>query len=161
MVADHGIVNAQNPRPCIQAASLAGVVRIGLPAPIGDTETEIAPGGALLRFTRGRVIDQPIAFDDVQPRRVGRAVHVHHRERSELHADGVDDQRVAFIMADGIAIPGWRHVIRMGRVEADMADFIAIGIENGDAVGSWNSWMPIFQNMKGTPPGQHWLEGVG
>jgi hypothetical protein len=38
------------------------------------------------------------------------------------NANGVDDQRIAFVMADGIAMPGWPHLRRMRLIHAHAAD---------------------------------------
>ena len=51
------------------------------------------------------VVDEAVAFDHVQLLAERRAVHVEHRVAVDLYADGIDHQRVAFIAADGIAVP--------------------------------------------------------
>src|SRR5215467_10173305 len=61
-----------------------------------------------------------------------RAVPIDHGKRSDLDPNGVDDQRVAFIMADRISIPGWRHIRRMRLVQAHLAELMIKGIKNGD-----------------------------
>src|ERR1700680_2760462 len=64
---------------------------------------------------------------------VRRAVHVEHGERAYLDPHGVDHQGIAFVMGDGISVPGWRHEHRM-RPHTDVADFVAFGIEDRDLV---------------------------
>jgi hypothetical protein len=46
---------------------------------------------------------------------------IDHRERPRLLADRVDHQRVALIMAYGLALPSGRQMIRMGHVHAHVA----------------------------------------
>jgi hypothetical protein len=45
---------------------------------------------------------------------------------------GVDHQCVAFVMADGIPIPGRRHARRLRLIHAHVADFMIVGIQQGD-----------------------------
>src|SRR5258706_12761846 len=61
-------------------------------------------------FQLGAVLDQPPAFRDVQLSRMRRAVIV--EEGLVVEADGVDDERVALVMADRISVPGG---FRIGR----------------------------------------------
>ena len=52
----------------------------------------------------------------------------------DLDADGVDDQRVAFVVPDRVAVPGRRHLRGMGVVEAHAAHFIAVAVDDRDPV---------------------------
>lgn len=65
---------------------------------------------------------------------MSRAVHVEHRKRADLDADGIDDQHVAFVMADRIPVPGRRDHRGMRLVHADMAHFMIVRIEDLDLV---------------------------
>jgi hypothetical protein len=65
---------------------------------------------------------------------VNKAGDVAPRGAPDFDTYGVDHQCVAFIMPDGIPIPGRRHVRRMRLVHAHMTDFMIIGIQNGDLV---------------------------
>jgi hypothetical protein len=71
----------------------------------------------------------------------------------DLDADGVDHQRVALVMADGIPIPRRRYLRRMRLVHAHVADFMI------ERIGS--ICIPIVRKTNGTPPGQHWVLGIG
>ncbi len=62
------------------------------------------------------------------------AVQIDHGERPDLDPHGVDHQGIAFVMANGISIPGWCHVHGMRLIHAHAADFISIGIEDRDLV---------------------------
>ncbi len=62
------------------------------------------------------------------------AVHVDHGKRPPLDPDGVDHQRIAFIMADGIPIPGRRHLRRMGLVQPHLTKFMIAQVEEQDFV---------------------------
>src|SRR5262249_52293944 len=57
----------------------------------------------------GLVIDKAVALDHMHGRALGRAVRVSHGDTADLDADGVDDQRVAFIVTNGVARPSRRH----------------------------------------------------
>ena len=59
----------------------------------------------------------------------GRAVKVHHGKRSDLDSHRIDHQRIAFVMADGIPIPGRRHLRRMRLVHAHIADLMIVDVE--------------------------------
>jgi hypothetical protein len=58
---------------------------------------------------------------------VRRAKQVDHGKRTiGPNADGVDHQRVAFVMADGIAMPRWPHLRRMRLIHAHASDFMIL-----------------------------------
>jgi hypothetical protein len=63
----------------------------------------------LYRYRRRLIVKQPIAFYHMQRLGERRAEPVDHGKWADFHAGGVDHQRIAFIMADGIAIPASRH----------------------------------------------------
>src|SRR5580692_10089417 len=65
---------------------------------------------------------------------VGRAEPVEHRKPSDLDAYGIYNQLVPFIMADGIPIPGRRHLCRMRRVHAHLTELMIEGVKEGDFV---------------------------
>ena len=67
------------------------------------------------------------------------------RERGRPDSHRVDHQRVAFVMADGIAMPGRRHMRRMGGVQAHHARFIIVGIEDRDPV-------PLLEHLHADVP---------
>jgi hypothetical protein len=68
------------------------------------------------------VIAQPIALDDVQLVAIGRTEQVDHPIIAVgLDGDGLDHQRVALVMADGISVPGGLHRRRMGRFTKKIA----------------------------------------
>jgi hypothetical protein len=85
-------------------------------------------------FFGGLGIKQPIAFDDVESFRVRCAVPVDHGIPSDLDAHGIDDQRVAFIVPHGIAVPGRLHLCRMRLVHAHLAELMIVGIQDKDLV---------------------------
>ena len=61
---------------------------------------------------------------------IRRAEQVDHGKRPICpDADRVNHQRIAFIMADRIAVPRRRHLRRVRRIEADLTDFMIL-IEN-------------------------------
>ena len=71
----------------------------------------------------------------VQSPAVGRAEPIDHGIRSvgpDPHR--VYHQRVAFVTANSIPIPGWCHLRRMRLVHPHAADFIRVGIEDRDLV---------------------------
>src|SRR5258708_30179805 len=80
---------------------LAHMVRV--PDPLGEL---IFLCVSFQPLFRGFVIKQPISFDHVQSLCVWRAIPVDHGKRPDLDPDGVYYQRVAFIAAHGIAVPG-------------------------------------------------------
>src|SRR5258707_5880974 len=94
-------------------------------------------------FLCGFVIDEPISFDYVQSLRVRRAVPVHRGKGSDLDPHGVYDQRVAFVMTHGFAIPGRRHLGRMRLVQTHVTNLMIVVIEDDDLVG-------LLQDLNGT-----------
>src|SRR5882672_1317043 len=60
---------------------------------------------ARLRLFGGVVVDETITLDHVEAVRVRSTETVDAAELSRLDTDGIDDQRVALVMADGIAVP--------------------------------------------------------
>src|SRR5258708_1633029 len=73
-------------------------------------------------FVRGFVMQQPMSFDDVQSRGLRRAEPVDHGKGPDFDPHRVYDQRVAFVMADGIPIPRRGYLRRMLRIHAHVAD---------------------------------------
>src|SRR5262249_32145872 len=63
-----------------------------------------------------------------------RAVPIDHGKRSDLDPNGVDDQGAAFVMANRISIPGWRHIRRMRLVQAHLAELMIKRIKDRDFV---------------------------
>ena len=55
---------------------------------------------------------------------------VNHGEGADLHADSVNHQCVAFIMADGITKPGRSYLPRMGLVETHLTHLMIKDIED-------------------------------
>src|SRR6267154_1781195 len=99
-------------------------------------DADILFSGPFDGLFRSFVIKQPITFHHVQSFGVWRAVHVDHGKRPAcLDAHGVYYQRVAFIMAHGIPIPRGRHLRRMRLVHAHAADFMILGVQDGDLMG--------------------------
>src|SRR5215470_17312517 len=64
----------------------------------------------------------------------GRAVAVDDGIRPRLHPDSVDDQRIALVMADGIALPRWLESLRVRHMQAHMAHDFAIHIDERDLI---------------------------
>src|SRR5882672_5779348 len=64
------------------------------------------------------VVDQAETFDDMDLGRVWRAVIVD--ESPVVQPNRVDDQRVAFIMADRLPVPAWCNIRRMRHIHIDM-----------------------------------------
>jgi hypothetical protein len=81
-------------------------------------------GGAVARFGNrlfggcfsGIVINQTVTLHEMQGGAVRCAVKVDHGKRSNLEAYRVHDQRIAFIVSDGIARPTGGHLCRMLRI---------------------------------------------
>jgi len=87
----------------LQLQVLAPVIVVGRRTCIGAGRgPQILPCVPFQSFFRSFVIEQAIAFDHMQSLGIGRPVKVDHRERPNFDSDGVDHQRVAFIVADGI-----------------------------------------------------------
>src|SRR5260370_109159 len=83
--------------------------------------------GALPCTFRGFVIDQPIAFHHVQLFGVRRAEQINHGIRPVgLDPHRVDDQRVAFVMADRVPVPRRRQLRGMRLVHPHIADFMIL-----------------------------------
>ncbi len=61
-------------------------------------------------FHRGLIVKQPVTLHQVESLGVRRAVPVEHGKWADLDPHGVYHQLVAFIVTDGIAIPGWRYL---------------------------------------------------
>ena len=59
---------------------------------------------------------------------------VDHGKRTDLLPDSVDDQRVTFVMTDGIARPGRPDLRRMRLVQAHVSDFVIEDIEKRDHI---------------------------
>jgi hypothetical protein len=57
-----------------------------------------------VRFQHLAVLDQVVELDDVKLFGVRRGKSVH--PRPVVESDRIDDERIAFIMTDGFAIPG-------------------------------------------------------
>ena len=72
-----------------------------------------------------------------------RAIPVHRGKGADLDPHGVYDQRVAFVMTHGIAIPGRRHLSRMRLVQAHVTNLMIVVIEDDDLVG-------LLQDLDGT-----------
>jgi hypothetical protein len=53
---------------------------------------------------------------------------------ADFDSDRVDDQRVALVMTDGIPVGGRRHVRRMSRIHANLAEFMIVIVKDGDLV---------------------------
>ncbi len=64
----------------------------------------------------GFVIDQAIALHDMQSFAIGASGRIDDGDRPHLDADGIDNQRIALVMADGIPVPNRRHARRVGPV---------------------------------------------
>src|SRR5262249_40333467 len=75
-----------------------------------------------VRLQRAATLDQVIALDDVKLLRVWRAESVDRRPL--MDSDRVDNERVAFVAADGVAIPRWLDALRMLIREIDAADVV-------------------------------------
>src|SRR6266545_4977137 len=52
-----------------------------------------------------------------------------------VEADGVDHQRVAFVVADGLAIPGWLHMGRMRHIQIDPPHIVVVLMQHPDLLG--------------------------
>ena len=63
-----------------------------------------------------------------------RAVHVHDGSRSQFEPDRIDHQRVAFVMTDGIAVPGGRDLRGMLLVQAHAADLVILHVKENDLI---------------------------
>src|SRR6266446_10711319 len=82
----------------------------------------------------GRAVDQAIALNQMQGFAVRSAVIVDHGIAADFDADRVDDERVAFIMTDGVAAPRRSHTRRMLLIQADAANLLIADIEYRDLV---------------------------
>ncbi len=113
---------------------LALGVQIGEHAGVIVDEARILFRASLQCLLRGFVVDGPITFDHVQSLRVRSAELVDHGVRARLDSNGIDHQRIALVMADGISKPGRRQLRGMSLVQAHVADFMIEDIQDGDAV---------------------------
>ena len=78
-----------------------------------------------VRFEHLAVLDQVEALDDVKLLGVRRAESVH--PRPVIESDRIDDKRIAFVTADGFAIPGWLDVRGMLVRQVDVANVLLAG----------------------------------
>ena len=62
---------------------------------------------------------------------MGRAVHVHHGGGADLDSHRVDHQRVAFVMADGIAMPRGNHLFGVRAVHPYTAELMILHVQDG------------------------------
>ena len=90
-----------------------------------------------MRLDRGLAVDQPIALHHMKAVGVGRTVNVDHGERAQTpDPPSVDDEYIALVMADGIAVPRRCHLRRMRPVQSHLTKFVVwIAVEDGDFVG--------------------------
>src|SRR5215471_10802688 len=75
-------------------------------------------------------IDQSKALDNVQLLAMWRPEIID--ERLFIEPDRIDHERIAFVVADRLAIPGRLPIGRMGYVEIDMPDLLIIRIDHYD-----------------------------
>src|SRR6266566_8318483 len=108
---DRGVVNSdldlQSRLSCVKV-DIAPAVRIVRRA--RSSGAEIGAFMLQLQVACRRPVDQPIALDHVKRGAERRAEPIDHREWPHLLADRVDHQRVALIMAYGLALPGGRRM---------------------------------------------------
>src|ERR1700686_750253 len=136
----------------LELQSLALVSGVGRP-PFADPLT----GAAVLLSTtlpccpRGFVIDQTVSFDHVQSLGERRGVLVDGGKRPNLESHGVDHQCVAFVMAHGIPVPGWRHLRGMRLVHAHTPNFMIFVVKHCDLVGLLQQCHCRVRENKGHP----------
>src|SRR5262249_20322386 len=99
---------------------VALVVGIDAGAAHVDLDSPAVPLALLGRPPRFLPVDEANALDQVQTFRVRGSIIVEHRARPGLYADGVDDEGVALVMADRIALPGGRHAFGVLAIEANL-----------------------------------------
>ena len=109
-------------------------VQIGAHSGVISDEARILLRASLQCLLRGFEGDEPIPFDHVQAFRVRSAELVDHGVRARLDANGIDHQRIALVMADGISKPGRRQLRGMSLVQAHVADFMIEDIQDRNAV---------------------------
>src|SRR6266436_3380801 len=63
-----------------------------------------------------------------------RAIPVDHGIPPDFDAYGIDDQRVAFIVTHGIAVPGRGNLRRMRLVQTHAANLLIVAIKDDDLV---------------------------
>src|SRR5215471_21313613 len=85
----------------------------------------------------------------MQRRSLRRAEPVDHGKGPGLDPDGVDDQRVAFVMADGIAKIAWDDIGRMLRIHAHMPDLMIDLINHGDVIRPLENLQPVGRENEG------------
>jgi hypothetical protein len=90
--------------------------------------------GPFQRLLDGFGVEETITLDHVQGLRIGRAETINHSMRPELDPHGVDDQRIAFVVADGISVNGWDHRCRMRLVQPRHAQAAIVRVDEGDFV---------------------------
>src|ERR1700722_1307087 len=90
---------------------------------------------SLQRVLGGLIVDETVALDHVQGRRIGSAETVNRPVRPDLDPHGVDDQRVAFVVADRIPVHGGDHLGGMGLVQPHLAEVVVVRVNERDLVG--------------------------
>src|SRR5215471_15209710 len=86
--------------------------------------------GPFYCFYRALAIERPVTFHQVQSLCEWRAKPVDHGKWAALDSHGVDHHRVAFVVADGISIPGWRDMGRMRLVQTHLAELMIEGVKD-------------------------------
>jgi len=82
----------------------------------GILDVDIYVDGIFVRHTK--------TLDDVQLVGVRRAVIVDEAQRVVEQRNGIDDQRIAFVVADGFAVPAGLWVFRMRHIQIDVPRLI-------------------------------------
>src|SRR5713101_2161710 len=120
------IGNGRRPRHREDSVILHGEFKLQSLAPVAGIDT-IGPDerplflAACLRFLGGFVVHEPVTLDHVQRLRVRGAETVDHGIRPDLDPHGVDHQRVAFVMTNGIPVGGRNDICGMRLVHAYLA----------------------------------------
>jgi len=78
------------------------------------------------------VIDQTVALHDMHGFALRRAPDINHGNRAGFDPEGIDHERIALIMANGIAQPGWDEGRRMLRIQPDMTRLRRVLIQDDD-----------------------------
>src|SRR2546430_16584866 len=90
-----------------------------------------------------------------------RAIPVDHGITPDFDAYGIDDQRVAFIVTHGIAVPGRGDLRRMGLVQTHAANLLIVAIKDDDLVRQLQQLRWAIRKNERNPPSPTWVTRVG
>ena len=103
----------------------------------------------LYSFPSSLIVKQTVSLHDMQSFGERCAIPVDHRKPGQFDFHGVDHKRVAFVMADRISIPRWRHLCWMRLVHPHLTELMIEGVKEGDLIGLLEQLHSIIYKNEG------------